>query len=28
MGQYFTGFLDSERAAHGLTAADLTAWRP
>ncbi|MTV27838.1 BREX-2 system adenine-specific DNA-methyltransferase PglX [Nitriliruptoraceae bacterium ZYF776] len=28
MGQYFTGFLDSERAALGLTADDLTAWRP
>ena len=28
MGQYFTGFLDSERAALGLTGDDLTAWRP
>jgi hypothetical protein len=28
MGQYFTGFLDSERAALGLTADALAAWRP
>jgi SAM-dependent methyltransferase len=28
MGQYFTGFLDSERAALGLTADDLADWRP
>jgi hypothetical protein len=28
MGQYFTGFLDTERAALGLTTDDLTAWRP
>lgn len=28
MGQYFTGFLDTERAAHGLTPQDLTDWRP
>ena len=28
MGQYFTGFLDTERAAHGLTPQELTDWRP
>lgn len=28
MGQYFTGFLDTERAALGLATDDLTAWRP
>jgi hypothetical protein len=28
MGQYFTGFVDSERAALGLTTDDLTGWRP
>jgi hypothetical protein len=28
MGQYFTGFLDTERAALGLTADELPGWRP